>query len=343
MVRLIFALAVIMLTSLACGGESLTPTENRSKAAPARPPVTVDEYSKACGELMDSEPLLIMLTNPKAYREWLDSWLPLRAPPELSDFHNARTAFFQYFVTADGEARGPSAPFQRAYDAVLESMVSLPVSLREPLSATGCVSSVGVFSRIVRDLDAKARLAERETSQEPLSIDEYAQWCADIVRTIPMRDDRATVARYLLTEWAKLTPPPDIAAFHKALLEWYAEFERTGTWDAETPIGQRVSAELRQMDYGHFESLYYRTGCVGQRFPFTAGRSEDSHPSPPPPHTPTPQRTRRPFNPKTPTPTPPGYSEASTPRAHPPSATPMSRAAAVKRDTVSAPIVGRQN
>lgn len=309
MVRFIFALALVMLTSLACGVGEATPTPQslERRAPPVVTPLphqvptptpvfqaralSVDEYSKVCGELMDSEPILIMMsTNPKAYREWLDSWLTLRAPPELSDFHNARTAFYQYFVTADGEARGPSAPFQRAYDAMLESMVGLPVSLREPLSATGCVSSVGVFSSAARDLDTRARLAERGTSQEPLSIDEYAQWCADIVRTIPMLDDRATVARYLLTEWAKLTPPPDIAGFHKALLEWYAEFERTGTLDAETPIGQRVSAELRQMDYGHFESLYYRTGCVGQRSMFTAGRSEDSHPSPPPPPTPTPQR-----------------------------------------------------
>ena len=130
-----------------------------------------------------------------------------------------------------------------------------------------------------------------------MSIDEYAEWCADIVQTIPWFADRATIGRHLKIEWGKLTPPPDIAGFHGALLEWYDEFERTGTLDAETPIGQRVSAELRQMDYSHFERLYYRTGCVGQRFVFTAGRAEDSHPPEPPPHTPT-------SPPRTPTPTP---------------------------------------
>ena len=250
--------------------------------------------------MMDSEPFLIMSTDLNAYRawldSWLDSWLTLTAPPELSDFHNARTAFFRYPVTADGEARGPSATFQHAYDGMLESMVSLPVSLREPLSATGCVSSVEDFSSIARDLDVKTRLAERETSEGPLSIDEYAEWCADIVQTIPWFADRATIGRHLKIEWGKLTPPPDIAGFHGALLEWYDEFERTGTLDAETPIGQRVAAELRQMDYDHFERLYYRTGCVGQRFVFTAGRAEDSHPPEPPDHTPT-------SPPRTPTPT----------------------------------------
>ena len=308
MVRFIFALALVMLTSLACGVGEATPTpqslEMRSRPAVTPAPrqvstptafqvraLSVDEYSKVCGELMDSEPFLIMSTDPKAYRawldSWLDSWLTLKEPTELSEFHTARTAFLQYLVTADGEARGPSSTFQRAYDAMLESMVSLPVSLREPLSATGCVSSMEIFSSIARDLDVKARLAERETSEEPLSIDEYAEWCADIVRTIPMFDDRAAIGRYLRTEWGKLTAPLEIASFHVALLEWYDEFERTGTLDAETPIGQRVSAELRQMDYSHFARLYYGTGCVGQRSVFTAGRSEDSHPPPPPPHTPT--------------------------------------------------------
>ncbi len=332
MVRFIFALTLVMLTSLACGVGEATPTpqslEMRSRPAVTPAPrqvstptafqarvLSVDEYSRVCGELMDSEPFLIMSTDLKAYRAWLDSWLTLKAPPELSDFHNARTAFFRYPVTADGEARGPSATFQHAYDGMLESMVSLPVSLREPLSATGCVSSVEDFSSIARDLEVKARLAERETSEGPLSIDEYAEWCADIVQTIPWFADRATIGRHLRTEWGKLTPPLDISGFHKALLEWYDEFERTGTLDAETPIGQRVAAELRQMDYGHFERLYYRTGCVGQRFVFTAGRSEDSHPSPPPPHTPT-------SPPRTPTPTPPGYSEGLTPQAPLPSATP---------------------
>ena len=314
MVRFVFALALVMLTSLACGVGEATPTpqslEMRSRPAVTPAPrqvstptafqvraLSVDEYSKVCGELMDSEPFLITSTDPKAYRAWLDSWLTLKAPTELSEFHTARTAFLQYLVTADGEARGPSAQFQHAYDAMLESMVSLPVSLREPLSATGCVSSVEDFSSIARDLDTKARLDERETSKGPLSIDEYAEWCADIVRMIPMFDDRAAIGRYLRTEWGKLTPPLDISGFHEALLEWYDEFERTGTLDAETPIGQRVAAELRQMDYGHFERLYYRTGCVGQRFVFTAGRAEDSHPPEPPDHTPTPQRTRRPFDP----------------------------------------------
>ena len=344
MVRFLFALALVMLTSLACGVGEATPTpqslEMRSPPAVTPAPrqvstptafqaraLSVDEYSKVCGELMDSEPFLIMSTDPKAYRawldSWLDSWLTLKAPTELSEFHTARTAFLQYLVTADGESRGPSAQFQHAYDAMLESMVSLPVSLREPLSATGCVSSVEVFSSIARDLEVKTRLAERETSEGPLSVDEYAEWCADIVRTIPMFDDRAAIGRYLRTEWGKLTAPLEIASFHVTLLEWFNEFERTGTLDAETPIGQRVAAELRQMDYGHFERLYYGTGCVGQRFVFTAGRSEDSHPPEPPDHTPTPQRTRRPFNPKTPTPTPPGYSEGLTPQEHPPpSATP---------------------
>ena len=336
MVRFIFALALVMLTSLACGVGEATPTpqsvERRSPPAVTPAPrqvstptafqarvLSVDEYSKVCGELMDSEPFLIVSTDPKTYRvwldSWLDSWLTLKAPTELSEFHTARTAFLQYLVTADGESRGPSAQFQHAYDAMLESMVSLPVSLREPLSATGCVSSAEEFSSIARDLDVKARLAERETSEGPLSIDEYAEWCADIVRTIPMFDDRAAIGRYLRTEWGKLTPPLDIAGFHEALLEWYDEFERTGTLDAETPIGQRVAAELRQMDYSHFERLYYGTGCVGQRSVFTAGRAEDSHPPEPPPPTPT-------SPPRTPTPTPPGYSEGLTPRAPLPSVTP---------------------
>ncbi len=214
--------------------------------------LSVDEYPAACGSMMGYE---IAAPGDK-----VELWGSITPPVEYRDFHNAEMVHYQYLLSPDGSNEDSLPTSHAAFELKNEAVGAMTTELQNALVATGCISRSEI-SDITRTLEAKARMAERDVREEPLSIDEYAQQCRDILLTVPYFDTRQAVETYLLTEWGKVTPPPEVSGFHAAVIAWWKERLRTGVIDFESPQALAMYDEGNRMDAEAFDRLAL-AGCI---------------------------------------------------------------------------------
>ena len=99
-----------------------------------------------------------------------------------------------------------------------------------------------------------------ETSISPT---DYAQRCADIVRTTPpVTAGFDRVVDHLIREWRQLEPPPEAKDYHNAVLSMYIKWEEMGVINPASVEEQKVVAEGKKLAPDFYEHLL-RAGCVG--------------------------------------------------------------------------------
>ena len=190
------------------------PTLPRPTSTPtAMPGLTLAEYAAACADLVARE-------GEMKFDEWVVELAALRPPPEVAAFHEATSA--QFTGQSNG---GPNAETQAAYDRRTEILVELPAELLDPLFEAGCLREVEIV--VAQNiLAAKARVAARGPQVVPVTVEDYAQRCADITRTVPIMGGWDAFTKHIIDHWRELIPPAGFEDYHAALLAVYLEMEQ---------------------------------------------------------------------------------------------------------------------
>ena len=255
------AIAASVLVFAAC--ESSQPVPEVTVAAePAASPetthLTARGYGAACGRLVDGE-LDVKTQGAETFRERAEALASLVPPPELQDFHEAQS---QYYLS-QVEAGDTTVDTQAAWDRQLVIVGDMPTALRQMLVDEYCLLELQV--RFVDNtLAARERVTRRGPATADMSIEEYAERCADIKRTAPVAGSLDDFLTYVSDEWRKLVPPQILEDYHSAIQAVYAEMLKSGgVVDEASPAFQYAAAEGKKLGVVILDKLM-RAGCIGE-------------------------------------------------------------------------------
>ena len=228
-----------------------TPTLPRPTSTPtAMPGLTLAEYAAACADLVARE-------GEMKFDEWVVELAALRPPPEVAAFHEATSA--QFTGQSNG---GPNAETQAAYDRRTEILVELPAELLDPLFEAGCLREVEIV--VAQNiLAAKARVAARGSQEIPVTVEDYAQRCADITRTVPIMGGWDAFTKHIIDHWRELIPPAGFEDYHAALLAVYLEMERTREVDLTSETMTKATTEATKLG-NEAVGVLTLAGCIGR-------------------------------------------------------------------------------
>ena len=227
------------------------PTLPRPTTTPtAMPGLTLAEYAAACGDLVARE-------GEMKFDEWVVELAALRPPPEVAAFHEATSA--QFTGQSNG---GPNAETQAAYDRRTEILVELPAELLDPLFEAGCLREVEIV--VAQNiLAAKARVAARGPQVVPVTVEDYAQRCADITRTVPIMGGWDAFTKHIIDHWRELIPPAGFEDYHAALLAVYLEMEQTREVDLTSETMTKAATEATKLG-NEAVGILTLASCIGR-------------------------------------------------------------------------------
>ena len=191
------------------------------------------------------------------FDEWAVELDALRPPPEVAAFHEATSA--QFTGQLNG---GPNAETQAAYERRTEILVELPAELLDPLFEAGCLREVEIVVAQNR-LAAKARVAARGPQVAPVTLEDYAQRCADITRTVPIMAPWESVTKHLIDSWRGLIPPAGFEDYHAALLAVYLEMEQIRGVDLTSETMTKAVTETTKLG-NEAVGILTLAGCIGR-------------------------------------------------------------------------------
>lgn len=188
--------------------------------------------------------------------KWVESLRALEPPPELQEFNDARVGKYAGQLRAEG----PNIYTQAAFDAEIQIVADMPAELRQVLVDEGCLRESAVAYGRVR-LEAKARMAARGDAQHATTVEEYAQWCADVQLTAPRMSSFETSVTHSIDGLLAMTPPPGVEGYHDASLRLLLEWREKGEPVTESPHLQTLIEETEKLGPVFIDTLR-RTGCI---------------------------------------------------------------------------------
>ena len=244
--------------TLALARTYISPPVPPAWASPMAQSVTpeVQEFAAACATAMDAGDDVV---SERDFDEWTLELAEVEAPPGLADFWFAKSAKFR----AQDE-NGLNEHTQAAYDDEQWFITQMNQEVQDALLDAGCLSGVDV-ALAYRTAEAWARYEAGYGQRAGTSIEEFAQACADMKATVPAFDALDTMPRHLLYWWAQLTPPPELADYYDAVLEFYRTWEATESSDlADVPfeVEMAVVNTAEALDGDVLETLL-RMRCAG--------------------------------------------------------------------------------
>ena len=194
------------------------------------------EYAKACGALMTVD--MEGMSN-EDFSDWVQSIGGLNPPESLVDYHFGMLSLYGGMLDLDRADIDVKPPYIRQIKAI----VALDYGVGQLLSDELCLRRTQVeVSRAIAV--TRGKLANMTPQSEPMTVEEYAIHCADIILASPWGDSIEAMASHIYQEWSKIVPPPEMRVYHDALLAFYEEFVRTGLMDIGSPAGQIVIAAV---------------------------------------------------------------------------------------------------
>ena len=188
----------------------------------------VREYAETCRSLISVE-MAAGAAWERQFEQWVKVLEAVEPPPELSSFHINLTN--QY--SAQIEAGGPSSEAQAAYERWQDDITLLEEDVILILLDTGCLTELDL-AVVVAQNEARVRMEARQLLARPLTVQEYAEHCKDIERTVPIMDDLDGLLTHLILEWRKLLPPPELERFHGYIQEVYLYWKEHGEVEGPT-------------------------------------------------------------------------------------------------------------
>ena len=188
----------------------------------------VMEFAQACGVVKDSPEQDLVV--------WLEEAEAVAAAPALEEYWAAYLDQFRLQVSAGG----PNSYAQMAYTREQLEIVRMSPDLRSALVQNRCLLPEDVDVAYVL-MDAGIRLSQGIGQGEDVDVEEFAQACADIQVTSPVLDTPEAIPRHLSLWWDRLSPPPDLADYHAAVADFYAEWIVVGepllvSYEAQTAV-----------------------------------------------------------------------------------------------------------
>ena len=216
--------------------------------------MTESQYAEACGAIMRVD---LTDISDSDYAVWLQSYTELTPPESLVDYHHAALDLFEVRLEAPVDELESRQPYIRLINAVT-SLDDDPAWL---LEREFCIHrSLLDASRGIEQ--ARKRLLDRTANDEPMTVEAYALFCADIKLTLPVGAPMQAFADHTLENWQIMTPPEELRRYHDAFLAFFEEWVQTGMPDSTSPRLQAATEAQLSLPKSIIETLV-RTGCVG--------------------------------------------------------------------------------
>ena len=219
----------------------------------------VREYAETCMSIMSVE----AASGAKWERQlaqWVEDLNAVEPPPELHLFHLNLTTQYSALL----EAGGPNSETQAAYVHWLEIVTMLDEQVMEILLDTDCVTELDLAVAVTQ-FEARARMDARHFLARPLTIQEYADHCNDIERTVPVMDNLDGLLTHFILEWRKLLPPPELEQYHEYVQEVYLYWKENGM-DGPTSGSVLLAANEVKGFSPETYAILVNSGCIrGER------------------------------------------------------------------------------
>ena len=154
-------------------------------------------------------------------------------------------------------------PWQRWWDEGEVSLLSF-VPLQDLALATA-LQGGDTSSSVLRSYDAVPAVPIRSVPSEASrleAVEQYGRRCAEIVADAPSGVEPSVTLGYMLDELGKLTPPPDIEAWHKATLALYTQWRTEGyVASKEEQYEETMREALAETEPAMIDRLF-ATGCI---------------------------------------------------------------------------------
>lgn len=227
--------------------------------------LSVDDYAAACGLLMRelrAADYFFGSESDVEYRRWITRFDGLVPPAKFREFHEARIE--QHLTIL--QSGGGDGRTQAAYDREIAFVADLSPNLRSVLLDGRCLLELEVVSGGAI-LAARARVADRNTFENPLTMEDYAQRCVDIEHSSPLMGSQQDYLDYTIEQWRSLNPPPGLEDYHEILMIFFDRWEETRfsqDIDPTGPLGSALAAmadEVKELG-PEFIELLLRSGCT---------------------------------------------------------------------------------
>ena len=246
--RLWLILPVLGAVAVSCGdGPDEVPPQSVPIATvvtltPAQPAVTASGYADSCGELnarLDEARLREtgMGGGEDILRSFQEGLSALEPPPELADFHEARTTTY-----TSQSVTGPGPKSRAAFVREIEIVAAMSPNLRDILVSEGCLSDWGV-NLGKHYLEARERIATRGQPANPPTLTDYAERCGDVRLTEPVMGSSAMSTQHLFLGLDELTPPPELEQYHATSI---AILRHDASSGLVTPVPESLIEDARR-------------------------------------------------------------------------------------------------
>ena len=109
-----------------------------------------------------------------------------------------------------------------------------------------------------------AAFASGATPSAEMTVDEYAAWCTGTMRaTRPLFDWHPASWSDLWRKWKEIVPPPELEAYHSAMLAFLDKRRTDGPVDVVEQARQHMIEERKKLGTAARDALL-RTGCISE-------------------------------------------------------------------------------
>ena len=192
-------------------------------AATPEAQLSVQEYAASCEELNYTFPRAsfdeFIATKGKSeeartsFTAWITMWSALRPPPELADYHDAKTSQFLSEIQHGGFNQ--AAHESRIREA--KAVDAMSPEVQAILFQESCLIQLDYIIG-QRLLEGLRRAESRGPAPNPPTVTDYAGRCGDVRMTIPIMGGRDGIAGHLANGMDALSPPPELQQFHDHLV-----------------------------------------------------------------------------------------------------------------------------
>ena len=217
----------------------------------------IEEFAETCADIRNRDESAPQWT----FEAWVAEAQAVEVPPVLTEWWSAYVDQFALQLTHDG----PCEYSQGASDTTLDQLALMDFRLREYLVDGGCITGVEVW-QAEAVWAGWGRLLDGFGQGQNVSVEEFAEACADIKATVPTLDNLIAIPQHLAYWWEQLNPPPELRRYHAAVADFYREWIETGGGDPQTDVSfetQMALIEVAQdLDEDVLETLLARR-CAG--------------------------------------------------------------------------------
>ena len=213
------------------------------------------EFAAVCADIRNQDESAPDWT----FRGWVAEAQAVETPPEL-------TLWWEAFVDqfALQTESGPNQETQAAADAEAWLITQMTQPVQDALLDAGCLSGYDVLLAY-KVIEALTRYEAGYGQGPDTTVDEFAQACADMKAAAPTMDVPEALPEHFWYWWKSLTPPPELADYHAAVLEFYRQWVLTGDGlvdDIPTEYQLALIDAAEAMDEDVLEILL-RERCAG--------------------------------------------------------------------------------